>query len=330
MNKKDKLRIIIKYTEKGLPLFPVYGVDKNGNCACGKSDCSSPCKHPMTKNGLKDATTEINIIKAHWEKYPDSNIGIATGKDSFVVLDIDGEEGIKSLAELEKQHGDLPATVTVITGNGLHYWFKSPVSVRNSTKKIANKIDGRGDGGYVVVPPSTHYSGNTYRFKEGRGLDDIELAKIPEWLLHLMLADKKNNTLNAGNPRNLPAKLTNSSVIPDGERNDTLFKFGCYLISKGHEYENIYSQLIKMNIEQCQPPLDSSEIDTIIKSCMRYSPGGLQESLQYTNEWLTENSDVDFDKILSDDNLIKSLAIILKEDAQKFAKIVLFLKKKNV
>ncbi len=330
-NKKlnDMLQAALQYAKRGWGVFPVYGVDESGNCACGNIDCEHQGKHPSIKNGHKDATDDINIIKPYWEKHPDSNIGIATGKDSFVVLDIDGKEGRKSLAALEKQYGKLPITVTVITGNGKHYWFKSSVVVKNSTSKVGEKVDVRGNGGYIIAPPSNHYSGQTYRFQDGRGLGDVDIADVPEWLLDLMLVDKMNKIgLNTENPKNLPVKLTNSSVIPLGQRNDTLFRFGCYLRSKDNEYNTIYSQLTKMNTEKCQPPLDSSEIDTIIKSCMRYSPGGLQESLQYTNEWLTANSNVNFDKILSDNNLLKSLAIISKEDAQHFAQIIMLLKKK--
>ena len=84
-----------------------------------------PGKHPRTRNGVKDATTDRTIIKAWWKRWPDANIGIATGRASGIfVLDVDGEVGKASLKELKAQHGRLPKTVTVKTGKGRHRYFR--------------------------------------------------------------------------------------------------------------------------------------------------------------------------------------------------------------
>lgn len=67
------------YADKGYRVFPVYSI-QNGECSCKNDSCISPGKHPITKNGNKNATTDRTQIAAWWHKYPNANIGVATGK----------------------------------------------------------------------------------------------------------------------------------------------------------------------------------------------------------------------------------------------------------
>ena len=116
--------------------------------------CRPRDKRPATANGLKDATTDPDIIQAWWQQQPDNNIAIATGAASGIfVVDVDGLDAEAALRRLEAEHGALPATVEVITARGRHIYFKWPQEpVRNSAGKIGTHIDVRGDGGYVIVP----------------------------------------------------------------------------------------------------------------------------------------------------------------------------------
>ncbi|MET4320317.1 putative DNA primase/helicase [Bradyrhizobium sp. RT5a] len=179
----------LSYASRGFHIIPVYSV-RDGRCTCRKgADCDSPGKHPITSRGLKDATTDRKIIRRWWTANPDANIGIATGKISnLVVIDVDGEDGKKSLLVLVKKHGKLPRTPKVTTGNGVHYYLRpgnKPVS--NSVGRLGKGIDIRGDGGYVVAPGSVHRSGKLYKFVPGRDLNDIEIAKIPKSLRKAIL-----------------------------------------------------------------------------------------------------------------------------------------------
>ena len=172
----------IKYVELGWPVFPCHYID-HGGCTCGRV-CSSPGKHPATQHGCKDATNDVAEVQAIWGDNPSWNIGITTGAGMFVV-DCDGPEGITAFQELEREHGPLPTTPIAETGGGgHHYYFQCSAPIGNRTKVNGLSIDIRGDGGYVLGPPSNHLSENNYRWKVSP-LDAL-VAEAPEWLLEFV------------------------------------------------------------------------------------------------------------------------------------------------
>jgi putative DNA primase/helicase len=163
-----------QYAAHGWPVLLLHSI-RNGHCSCPDGpSCAHAGKHPCTSNGIYDATTNRDKIIASLQKSPEANVGIATGRRSGIfVLDVDGEIGKASLRELKAQHGPLPKTVTVKTGKGRHYYFRCDgARVPNRVGHPGKGIDVRGDGGYVVAAGSVHVSGATYRFVDGRGLDE--------------------------------------------------------------------------------------------------------------------------------------------------------------
>jgi putative DNA primase/helicase len=128
-----------------------------------------PCsgKVPITKNGVKNASSAKEQVESWWSKSPSANIGIATGKiNNLEVLDIDVKSGgIESLRRLIKRVGLLPTRTVVRTGSGgFHFYFSySDRSYRNRTGLLPG-IDFKTDGGYVIGPPSIHESGGKYSF----------------------------------------------------------------------------------------------------------------------------------------------------------------------
>ena len=155
-----------------------------------RPECSSPGKHPRTRQGLKDASTNEAIVAGWWEQWPDANVGVRTGSASgLLVLDVDADSnGEQTLARLEQTHGSLPDTVTALTGGGgKHLLFCHPGGeVRNSAGKLGEGLDIRADGGYIVAPPSIHVSGRAYRWQEGHAPSEVPLADPPSWLLALL------------------------------------------------------------------------------------------------------------------------------------------------
>ena len=152
----------LSYAAKNWRVLPLH-TPLNGGCSCRQPACSHPGKHPRTRHGLSDASTDPATIKQWWQQWPDANIGIVTGPESgLVVLDVDPRhDGDKSLRDLERQHGPLPLTPEVLTGGGgRHFYFTYPegATIGNSSGKLAAGLDVKGKGGYVVAPPSLHPS----------------------------------------------------------------------------------------------------------------------------------------------------------------------------
>ena len=144
--------------------------------------CKPRGKAPATKHGFKDATTQNSRIVPMWAANTGANVGIATGSVSgIVVLDVDPRNGgDASLLELERLHGPLPETVSVATGGGgRHLYFAAPKG-RVRSGVLADGLDFKADGGYVIAPPSIHPDGGQYRW-----LNDpagTSLAPCPEWI----------------------------------------------------------------------------------------------------------------------------------------------------
>src|SRR5258708_6730125 len=122
-------------------------------------------KKPAIKGWQSIATSKTRRVKRLWEDQPRANIGVVTGGDTgLFVVDVDGEDGRRSLAALERKHGCLPHTVEVRTPRGRHYYFHSNALLRNNSAKIGLGLDGRGEGGYVVGAGSIDDQGTRYRY----------------------------------------------------------------------------------------------------------------------------------------------------------------------
>src|SRR5206468_3061073 len=105
--------------------------------------------------------------------------GSASG---LFVVDVDGPDGLQSLQLLTEERGALPETLCVLTGRGTHLYFLHPGSPVKTRAKVVNCIDVRGDGGYVVVPPSHHATGATYRWDNAA----TPIADAPDWFVDLI------------------------------------------------------------------------------------------------------------------------------------------------
>jgi putative DNA primase/helicase len=160
------LTAALGYAARGWRVFPCHWPVEDG-CSCTDPACRQVGKHPLTTNGLKDATTDTALIQRWWSVNPNANVAIRTGAASGLwVLDADGAAGVEALARLQERTGQLPPTLVVETGGGgLHRYFAWPADgtpVRNATRVGGLPIDVRGEGGYVLAPPSRHASGRRY------------------------------------------------------------------------------------------------------------------------------------------------------------------------
>jgi hypothetical protein len=237
--------------------------------------CVFPCqprgKSPACDAGLHAATKDLTRIDRWWTTIPDLNVAIATGavSNNVFVLDVDGEGGEASLRSLEQQHGILPPTVECITGKGRHCYFRSTREVRNSASQIGPGLDIRGDGGYVIAPPSIHPTGRPYAWSVD-GIDAVAIA--PDWLQSLIEANGKNGKPLEHWHRTLTAP------IHEGERNNTLASITGKLLHCGlTDGILLYDLIACVNASRCVPPLAVSEVETIVISMIRTHLGGQQK-----------------------------------------------------
>lgn len=266
----DLVSTAIEYARKGYQVLPLYAPVKTGGlvaCRCGNPNCKSTGKHPIINNGVKGATTDENTIRQWFERWPDANIGIRTGKESgMIAIDIDPRHGgNESLALLEDELEALPETLIAQTGgDGQHIFFKHPGgNIKNSAGKLGDGIDIRGDGGYVVVEPSIHASGGQYIFSQA--LDDFSILDMPSsWLARIRGSNKSKHKKN---------KNGHVKEIHEGSRNDSLMKYAGSLRNKGLSAEEIAPLLKVRNETRCKPPLEELEVRSIADSVSRYPTG---------------------------------------------------------
>lgn len=183
----ELLTSALHLAELGIGVIPLWW--PHGDvCACPRgAECSSPAKHPLTKNGLKDATTDPHLIRVWWWQHPNANVGLVTGGE-IDVIDVDG--AIPAYQQLIKDVG-IPAHVaTVLTGRGdggLHIYCTpgGNKTIPSGKHGLPNKIEVKGAGGYVVAPPSRHITGGTYTYltsMTGEIHGDVALS---DWLAEM-------------------------------------------------------------------------------------------------------------------------------------------------
>lgn len=278
---KSFLQRALEYAANGHSILPLHGI-RNGKCTCSNgSDCGRPGKHPRTPNGVNDATMDERVITRWWDKWPDANIGVATGKASkLLVLDVDGSQGQASLLALERQHKPLPKTVTVVTGNGRHIYFAiEDLATTSRAGALGPNLDHRGDGGYVVAAGSAHISGVRYRYDSGLGPKQVEIATAPSWLMKLVRARSKE----AADPIPIPSgkrararryvetalarELERVAKAPMHQRNDTLNR-AAFRVGQVLPYGLLDEGEVKSKLSAVaeQIGLDLAEIELTLRS----------------------------------------------------------------
>lgn len=194
----ERLEWALHYAGIGWEVFPVYCILPDGSCSCGSPGCKSAAgKHPRIPGGFKGASKDKATVTKWWGQWPDANIGVATGeKSNLCVVDVDVDKGGKeSLEKLLHKSGSLPPTIHQETGGGgWHYFYENDEDTFSCVEPFLPGIDIRAKGGYVVVPPSNHRSGGTYKWTNGNAPVDRKAAHLPAWIKQSFVDKKKEKT----------------------------------------------------------------------------------------------------------------------------------------
>lgn len=256
------------YVERGLAIIPL-GVGK---------------KEPVTKSGLNDWTDNPGQIDVWWGQgehagkrgNPSYNIGMACGQVSggIIAIDLDCHSdeanGLHFLRDWEVEHGKLPETWTQITGSGgKQLFYRAGQDIRNSANGEIG-VDVRGNGGYVVLPPSLHPCGDCYEWSISP--DDMDVAdaddKVYDFIRAVSKTKKRGDGWNA-EKTGIPSEITEN-------RNETLFSLGRSFLSRGTGHDEVATLIRSLNATICRPPLPDVEVEKLIGSINSKEPGNAE------------------------------------------------------
>ena len=238
----------LEFASRGWPVFPLI----------------ENSKEPKTIHGFKDATVDEYTIRCWWSKFPDANIGIATGQQSgLFVVDIDKKNGVDGNQAADEFRLTECSTYTVKTPNGFHLYFKYPDTGAYGCAVAARPgLDIRANGGYVVAPGSI-IDEKEYTISLNESVQDV-----PSDVLKLC-PTRQEKTIQS---------VTSAVEIGTGTRNNELTAFAGIMRNAGASQTQIEAALLVKNSEECRPPLSEDEVKRIARSIARYEAGQLSAS----------------------------------------------------
>jgi hypothetical protein len=274
------LEAALWWAGRGMPVFPVFeAVD--GKCACGPTpECTqaeTAGKHPRIARNLILATTDEKQIREWWARWPNANIGIATGNELpdggfLLVVDVDPRhDGDMNLGLLEQKHGALPETPRNVTGGGgQHIFLRSKTRVKSRSNSLGPGVDVKCAGGYVLAPPSMHASGRRYMRDAGADISDVAIADAPGWVL--VLAD----------PPEVKAKaVTSADAFIEGGRHTAMVSLAGVMRRRGLSGAEMLPTMQAVNESRCRPQLGEHELKQIAYSA-KWDP---QDPIPNNDPW---------------------------------------------
>lgn len=247
-------RAAVEYAKRGFAIIPLVPGGKV----------------PAIEGGLNNWSDNPDDAAKYWAARPNANIAVVCGSPSGNVIAIDldchgGPDGRETLKAWEAEHGELPETVSVITGSGgKHLLYR----VKGSFAKFENAqmgVDVRAEGSYIVAPPSIHPNGEPYEWSVSP--DDMDVTEA-NGLVYQFIEHVRPDKAEDGERE----KFVLPDVI-DKDRNKHLFSYASSLRATGRGEEEIKVLVHHANETRCKPPLGKAEVDKICKSSLRYEQG---------------------------------------------------------
>jgi len=263
---------------QGWWLHPLHSVraraDDDGRyaCTCGNATCSTPGKHSALrgKRVHDNATNDIGTVRRWWTADPGRNIAAATGRvQNLLAVDFDAGSTAARRA-LESRHGPLPRTLTIRTGTGGELaLFRHPStgSYPSTAARIGERINTVGEGGYVILPPSLHASGEPYSWVD----PDAPLADLPDWLVGLWSPEPTVEIGPLEIPDDEPLVRTPGidafGVCRGGATGDdvrgALSALAEALAAAEVDPDALRRRLREINDRRCRPPLTREAVDDL-------------------------------------------------------------------
>jgi hypothetical protein len=256
------LDVALEYAGLGYRILPLRPADPNVDEEDGKKPAISAWQHR--------ASSEEAIVRDWWGKNPEYNLGIHTA--GIIVVDIDPLPGGQENTwpdDPQKAMDLAQAPYSRTPRGGRHYFFKQPDfgDYTNSAGRLAPNVDVRATGGFVAAYPSVTVDG-AYEWVEPLDVPPNGLPLPPDWLIE---------SLN--NQAKKPLRLAGENLIAEGQRNETMMRFGGLMRRHGASRDEIEAALLRMNENRCNPPLSDAEIMRVAQNVSQYSPDQVSVAL---------------------------------------------------
>lgn len=283
----------VQYAKMGWSVFPV------------RRD-----KRPAVPHGVNDADNDAGPIAEFYSRNPGLGVAVAMGSRSggIFAIDIDvdeeaGKDGWETLRRWEDEHGALPETVTSITGRGgCHMIYRSAAEVRNSVNSELG-VDVRGEGGYIIAPPSMHESGRRYEWQDPPGECQVAWADANV----MAFVDFVRAGKEAGERFEMPES------VGEGGRNSFIYKLACSEQGKGRPDGEIMDYCLFVNQRRCTPPLPEGEVTKTVESALSLRKGPSEEVAR-RSKGKSQGMTLDLTKSGAPKNTVHNIETILTGD----------------
>ncbi len=239
--------------------------------------CAPNLKTPATAHGHQDATTDPEQIDRWWTANPQYNVAVAPGLSAMLVLDVDPPHGSETLDKLVAENGALPDTLTIRTPRGgLHHWFAG--SCPSSVGTLGPNLDTRGEGGYVLVPPSI-VGGKQYEYV---GETD-EIAEAPAWIASTLAVAQDRHEAREDIELDIPANVDRARellrdyvsreyIAVEGQGGDNrTYQVACEVLNLGLSPPVAWKLMRDEWNPHCEPPWDEEELAIKVRNAAEYA-----------------------------------------------------------
>jgi hypothetical protein len=247
-----------------------------------------PDKKPHIKwESFQDTRATEEKIKEWWTRWPRAMIGIVTGAISGVVV-IDVDDPIGGMDAISKYLTKSKVPTVKTPRGGYHLYFKAPERPIPNNAGAIPGCDFRGEGGYVIAPPSQNGTGGAYAWLEGLSIGEVEPADLPS--SYISFAFKEYEKKFDGDHARPHETTNNHKMFIEGRRDEDLFHTA-NLLAKGGGRPEVISQVIERLALSCEPPFPLPEVQEKIKSALKRSEVRERNLAQEIREWVLTTQD---------------------------------------
>ncbi len=266
----DKLDSAIRLLKADKPPFPLCWTSE-GVCVRHGPRCEHPGKQPLVRGrAYQEHLPTEQEVTDWWTQWPHANIGMATGQISAImVVDCDSAGATN---RFEDNYPEAEDTLQVQTARGKHYYFQFEEGIRNDAGKLLGPgIDVRGEGGFVIIPPSIHASGKPYQW-----LNRSKPSPLSTSLREVLVSRNKVGPFDGSVAESFQERFDTAKAlagVPEGQRDETLFKLAGKLRNADVPQE-MAEKLVLEAAQNCQPSFSESiALEKVGRVYERYQTG---------------------------------------------------------